>query len=160
MNESVCRKGARILIVDDQEKNVSVLAHLLQKAGYATCITMTDPTGVIAKLPLMQPDLVLLDLHMEPISGLYILREISRIFAPDLRPPVIVLTADTDPEIKREALAAGASDFLSKPLDYVELLLRINRLLDSRMLKQSSQQHSAELEFMVDDQTLALKGEN
>jgi putative two-component system response regulator len=159
MNEFVVHRDARILIVDDQEKNVSGLSRFLQKAGYATCISMTDSSRVSERLLQMKPDLILLDLHMEPMPGLAILREVSRIFTPELRPSVLVVTADPDAERKHEALMAGANDFLAKPLDEMELLRKIHHLLESRALARSSASPGSEVEASADqspaDLTLA-----
>src|SRR5678815_5852007 len=116
-------------IIDDQERCATALAQLLERAGYAICITITDPSIAAERLEQLNPDLILLDLYMEPISGIEVLLRINEILPARSRPPVLVLTADTTPEAKHEALAAGATDFLSKPLDETEVLLRIEHIL-------------------------------
>ena len=111
-------KSARILIIDDQERCAAALARILERAGYAICITITDPSVAADRLEQLKPDLILLDLHMEPISGIEVLCRINELLPARSRPPVLVLTADSTPEAKHEALAAGATDFLSKPQWY------------------------------------------
>ena len=69
-------KDARILIVDDEELNVSQLGQVLSRAGYAICISITDPAEALAKFADVQPDLLLLDWHMEPLSGLEFIQEL------------------------------------------------------------------------------------
>src|SRR4051812_33319329 len=117
-------KSARILIVDDERSSAELLSKILQKAGYSICITVTDPRLAVERFEQMCPDLVLLDLHMAPMSGIEVLERIDRMVSPRLRPPVLVITGDTTPDAKYQALKAGATDFLSKPLDFVEVTLR------------------------------------
>jgi CheY-like chemotaxis protein len=127
-------RDARILVVDDQEINIAVLSQILGRAGYAICISITDPAEALAKFADIQPDLLLLDWHMEPLSGLDFIQALkNRIPIGDM-PPVLVLTADPSHETRREALAVGATDFLSKPFDPSEVLLRIRNLLQMRVL--------------------------
>jgi signal transduction histidine kinase len=150
-------KGARILIVDDERSSADMLSRILQKAGYSICITMTDPVVAVERFEQMNPDLVLLDLHMAPLSGIEVLARIDRIMPARLRPPILVVTGDTSPEAKYEALKAGATDFLSKPLDFLEVQLRIRQLLQTRQLFQQCQSYSQQLEILVEERTAALQ---
>jgi putative two-component system response regulator len=140
---------ARILIIDDSETSASQLARLLQKAGYAVCITVTDPAVALERFCKISPDIVLLDLHMDPISGIEVLHGFNALMDEGTRPPVLVMTGDTTPEAKHEALAAGATDFLSKPFDHVEVLLRIRHMLAARSRFRQSQAYSRRLEEQV-----------
>lgn len=148
---------ARILIIDDEEDSASGLARLVAKAGYAVCITITNPLVAVTRFLDLRPDVVLLDLHMEPMDGMEVLRRISILMDPSERPPVIMLTADTSPEARHEALAAGASDFLSKPFDHEEVILRMANALSLRMLYQRAQNYSQSLEQMVQKRTEQLQ---
>jgi len=150
-------KNSRILIIDDDEMSASALARIIKKAGYAVCITITNPVLAVERFVHINPDIVLLDLHMEPFSGIEVLLEINSSMEPRARPPVLVLTADTTLDAKREALAAGATDFLSKPLDHTEVLLRIRHLLETRCLFQQCQNYSEKLERLVDERTVDLQ---
>jgi putative two-component system response regulator len=150
-------KDARILIVDDLETNIGALSQVLGRAGYAICISITDPAEALDKFADLQPDLLLLDWHMEPLSGLEFIEALkSRIPADDM-PPVLVLSADNSAETRREALAVGATDFLSKPFNTSELLLRIRNLLRIRLLHQRLQDAHQELEIQVIERTTALE---
>ena len=142
-------KDARILIVDDRENNIMALSQILGRAGYAICISITDPAEALAKFPYIQPDLLLLDWHMEPLSGLDFIQALKNRIPPDDMPPILVLTADISLETRREALAVGATDFLSKPLDSSEVLLRIRNLLQMRLLHRRLQDSRQELETQV-----------
>jgi DNA-binding response OmpR family regulator len=139
-------KDARILIVDDREDNIAALARILSRAGYAICISITDPAEALGTIAALQPDLLLLDWHMAPMSGLDFLQSLKTRIAPDEMPPIIVLSADTTLDTRREALAIGATDFLSKPLDPSEVLLRIRNLLRIRQTSRRLQAVRYELE--------------
>src|SRR5437868_1133359 len=149
---------ARLLIVDDDAPCAAGLCRILEKAGYKRCTALTSPTVAAERFFEIKPDLVLLDLHMEPISGIEVLKQMSETIDPRARPPVIVLTADTTVEAKYEALAAGASEFLAKPADPVEVILRIENLLSRRDLYQRCQIYSEGLERLVERRTAELQG--
>jgi signal transduction histidine kinase len=149
--------SARILIIDDEESSASALSKVIAQAGYTNCQFITDPAIAARRVLDFNPDLLLLDLHMEPVSGLEVLGRIKELMAPRSRPSVLVLTADTTPEAKHAALGAGATDFLAKPLDSVEVLLRIQNLLTARQLFQQCQVYSDGLERLVDKRTLQLQ---
>ncbi len=125
-------KDARILIIDDREENIEALARIISRAGYAICISITDPGEALGNIAALQPDILLLDWHMAPVSGLDFIQSLKSRIPPDEMPPIIVLSADTTPATRREALAVGATDFLSKPFDPSEVLLRIRNLLRIR----------------------------
>jgi DNA-binding response OmpR family regulator len=148
---------ARVLIIDDEQASASGLARLIKKAGYAICITVTDPVVAVNRFIEMAPDVVLLDLHMEPISGVEVLQKVNALLEPHKRPPVLVLTADTSPEAKWEALGAGAMDYLSKPLDCEEVLLRIRNALSTRQLFLRCQRYNQSLEHLVQERTEQLQ---
>ena len=149
--------NARILIIDDEEDSAHALLKILEQAGYGSCTAITDSRHAAKEILDLNPDLVLLDLLMEPISGLKVLNLINDMMSPRTRPLVLVLTADTSQQAKHDALAAGATDFLSKPLDSIEVLLRIENLLTSRKLNHQIQLYSEGLERLVDKRTLELQ---
>src|SRR6266568_7019470 len=149
--------AARILIVDDEKSSALTLHKLLEQAGYGNCTAMTDAAAAADQFLQINPDLLLLDLHMEPVSGMDVLHRVNPVMAPQARPPILVLTADTTTEAKHDALAAGASDFLAKPLDHIEVLLRIKHLLDARVLFQRCQHYSQGLEQLVEERTSELQ---
>jgi signal transduction histidine kinase len=148
---------AKILIVDDDELCAAGLARVLDQAGYKNCTAITCPIEAAERFAELKPDLVLLDLHMEPLSGIDVLKKINEVTEARARPPVVMLTADTSLEAKHEALAAGATDFLAKPVDSVEVILRIENQLVSRDLFQRCQLYSEGLERLVDKRTVELQ---
>jgi DNA-binding NarL/FixJ family response regulator len=150
-------EDARLLIVDDQESNIAMLEALLEEAGYHSIEGVTDPREAADAFARVGPDLVLLDLVMPHLDGFGVLVQIRPLIAPESFLPVLVLTADIAPEAKRRALAQGATDFLVKPLDTVEVLLRIRNLLQTRALHQQLQGQNARLEEQVQARTEALQ---
>ena len=135
---------ARVFVIDDNVTNVAILEGLLSHAGLRAVYTATDPRDALARFDEVNPDLVLLDLHMPQVDGYSILREISE-RAAGAYLPVMVLTADARPEASERALASGARDFLTKPFDGTEVILRARNLLETRYLHLTLRQHNIEL---------------
>ncbi len=134
--------GARILVVDDQEANVSLLTQLLDAAGY-TCVSSTmNPQEVCALHRKHRYDLILLDLQMPGLDGFQVMEGLKT-NAADSYLPVLVITAQ--PGHKLRALQAGAKDFISKPFDLVEVTTRIRNMLEvrreARILQQAAGAH-------------------
>jgi two-component system chemotaxis sensor kinase CheA len=124
----------RILIVDDQRDNVRLLERLLRRAGYAHLQSTTDPTRAVELCQHAKPDLLLLDLHMPQLDGFEVMSRLQPLLAAG-QLPVLVLSGDVTVEARRRALSLGARDFLNKPLDPVEVLLRVHNLLETRYLQ-------------------------
>jgi putative two-component system response regulator len=125
---------ARILVVDDERVNVVLLERILEQDGYRNVKSITDPSEAAALYDQFEPDLVLLDLHMPKLDGFAVMQLLEGRIPSDTFLPILILTADIRPEIKRRALAAGAKDFVTKPFDRTEVLLRIQNLLETRFL--------------------------
>lgn len=147
----------RLLVADDQGSNVVLLERVLAKAGYFDVDVTTDATQVVALIEERQPDLVLLDWHMPGRDGAGILATL-RDGGPWSDLPVIVLTAD--PTVRLRALEMGASDFLVKPFDPVEVVLRIRHQLAVRGLQQQLQDQNVDLERRVRERTAELEAAN
>ena len=146
--------GARILVVDDQEANVVLIEQLLAEAGY-TCVTSTmTPQEVCALHRNNHYDLILLDLQMPAMDGFQVMAGLKTDVS-DSYLPVIVLTAQ--PGHKLRALAAGAKDFISKPLDLVEVRTRIHNMLEVRLLYKKIEAYNHELEKIVKERTAELR---
>jgi PAS domain S-box-containing protein len=137
-------QDARILIVDDQEPNVLFLEGLLREGGYSYWRSVLDPRTAAAACAEFKPDLILLDLLMPQLDGFGVLERLRPQLAAEVYLPVLVLTVDLTTESRRRALAAGAKDFLAKPLDATEVLLRVKNLLETRFLYRQLQQRADE----------------
>src|SRR2546427_6674944 len=138
-------RRSRIMIVDDEPAMVRLLEQLLERAGYTHLRSTTDPREVPTHYREFRPDLIMLDLRMPHLDGVQVLERLKRETSAEIYLPVLVLTADAAPEAKRRALAAGASDFVTKPFDRIELLLRVDNLLAMRFLHRS-EEHTSELQ--------------
>ncbi len=121
-------RDARVMIVDDEPIMMDVVQAFLEDAGYSNFLTTDDSNSALEMMLKERPDVLLLDLIMPGKSGFELLAEIRS--EPTLRyMPVIVLTAASDSDTKRQALELGATDFLAKPVDPSELNLRIRNAL-------------------------------
>jgi putative two-component system response regulator len=134
-----------ILAVDDEEANLLLLRRLLGRAGYTRVTTTTEPTQAPLLFMENRPALVLLDLHMPEMDGFELMERLGPVDGV----PFLVLTADATDETKRRALAMGARDFLTKPLDGIELMLRVRNLLQVQHLQSRLVEHNASLEDKV-----------
>ena len=153
MSETVLKQG-RILIVDDEKANIRFLEIILQQAGYTNVHSTTDARQSLALFRDVQPDIVLLDLAMPHLDGFAVMQQLHQEMANNLETgdnavPILVLTADATLGTKHKALEEGAEDFLTKPLDEIEVLLRINNLLQARF-------HNVLLEAKVRERTQEL----
>lgn len=143
-------KSAAILIVDDEPANLQLLQYVLRSAGYLHCQTTTDPRRFLSLLREFEPDLVILDLVMPHLDGLALLKQLtSRTDSAGGFLPVLVVTSDASEKARRAALTAGARDFLTKPLDPAEVILRVNNLLETRFLYRELQRRSELLEETI-----------
>ena len=149
--------GGRILIIDDQENNVRILERMLRKVGYDELVSTTDPRTAIPLFLEHRPDLILLDLHMPYLDGFGVLEQVSPHVPEGTYLPILVLTADISTEAKQRALTMGAKDFLAKPFDSTEVLLRIKNLLEARFLYLALQQQNESLEVKVQQRTHELE---
>ena len=146
--------NAGILIVDDQEANVSLLEQLLGEAGY-TCVTSTMNSQEVCALHRKNHyDLILLDLQMPAMDGFQVIEALKTNTADDYL-PVLVITAQ--PGHKLRALQAGAKDFISKPFDLVEVKTRIHNMLEVRLLYKKLENYNKELELAVEERTAELR---
>jgi PAS domain S-box-containing protein len=146
--------NAAVLIVDDQETNVILLAQMLREAGYTSVASTMDPHEVCALHRKHRFDLILLDLQMPGMDGFQVIEALKTNDA-DGYLPVLVITAQ--PGHKLRALQAGARDFVSKPFDLVEVRTRIHNMLEVRLLYKKLAQYSKELEQTVRERTAELR---
>ena len=141
-----------VLIVDDHEANVVLLERILRSSGITDITGTTDPGQALPLFQELAPDLVLLDLHMPGLDGFAVLASLQAAIPDDAFVPILVLTADVTSEAKERALSAGAKDFLTKPFDRTEVLLRIKNLLETRSLHVRLQRHNRALEAQLQEQ--------
>ncbi|MBK7593189.1 MAG: response regulator [Betaproteobacteria bacterium] len=146
--------NASILVVDDQEVNISLLEQLLGDAGYTRVTSTMNPREVCALHRKNGYDLILLDLQMPGMDGFEVMAGLRTNVADDYL-PVIVLTAQ--PGHKLRALQAGAKDFISKPFDLIEVKTRIHNMLEVRLLYKALASYNTVLEATVRERTAELR---
>lgn len=147
--------GATILVADDHQPNLDLLEQILLRAGASDIHLTTDAGSVVARYLELRPDIVLLDLHMPGMDGVAVIEAMQRVTAENDFVPVIVLTADATPAARDRVLTAGANDFLTKPVDRTEVVLRTRNLLQSRRLHRNVQDHNAALQLEIEERTAA-----
>ena len=146
--------NASILIVDDQEANVSLLERLLGDAGYTRVATSMRPAEVCALHRRNHYDLILLDLQMPGMDGFEVIAGLKADEA-DGYLPLLVITAQ--PGHKLRALQAGARDFVSKPFDLIEIRARVRNLVEVRLLYRQLENFNAVLERTIEERTAELR---
>lgn len=138
--------NARILIVDDLEANVRLLEEMLKGAGYMNITSTRNPHAACALHRANHYDLILLDLRMPGMDGFQVMESLKDI-EKDSYLPVLAVTAK--PEHKLRALQGGAKDFVSKPLDLAEVLIRVHNLLEVRLLHETARNQGKKLETLA-----------
>jgi DNA-binding response OmpR family regulator len=134
--------NARILIVDDQESHVLLLERMLRDAGYTSVESTMDPTAVCELHRQNRYAAILLDLKMPRMDGFQVMDSLKAVTEDD-NFPVLVITAE--PGHKLRALRAGARDFVSKPLDMPEVLIRVHNMIEVRLLRMETDLLRAQL---------------
>lgn len=142
----------RILVVDDEPANTVLLEALLHRWGYEDVLVTNDSRKALPLCESFRPDIVLLDLHMPDPDGFEIMRQLPD-GADEVRVPVLVLTADASRHTKRDALASGAHDYVTKPFDADEVKLRVSNLLRTRHLEIEAHEHHRYLKARVAERT-------
>ena len=156
---------ARILVIDDETANIRLLEIILQQAGFMNICTTTDARQAATLYESFQPDAILLDLMMPDLNGFDVMDLILASSAPTTYLPILVMTADTSDKVRKKALSSGAKDFLTKPFNATEVLLRLNNLLQVRfqqqLLEAKVQERTRDLEAAQHEtlQRLALAAE-
>lgn len=148
-------KSARILLVDDEERNIRLLEVLLHAEGYST-LYAKNGRDALKMTAIAQPDLILLDIMMPDLDGYQTVAELKA--NPLTQPiPVIMLTALDDRASKLRALEAGAEEFLSKPIDRADLIIRVRNLLRLKEYGDFLTDHNRILENQVEQRTRQLE---
>lgn len=148
---------SRILIVDDDPAVIRILERILVREGFVDIESTTDSSRVVDLFAAHEPDLLLLDLSMPDPDGLEVLRQLSGVISPDTYVPILVLTGNIGSGVRQQALAGGAKDFLTKPFDVPEVVLRIRNLLETRRLHLQISSYNQVLEERVRERTKSLE---
>ena len=149
-------QNATILIVDDQMTNIMLLESILQNSGYTHVHSTQDPTQVVPLFKELNPDLMCLDIRMPELNGFQVMGQL-KIIHQHAYLPILVLTSEEDRETRLRALESGAKDFLHKPFDKIEVLMRIRNLLEVSLLNKAMSRQNEILEEIVRIRTRELK---
>ena len=152
LRSEMIREG-RILLIDDEEDNLRVLDQLLRAASFQAVVSTQDPREALDLFLALEPDLVVLDLRMPRMDGFEVMAQLSSHIPDTTYLPFLIITGDEDPDTRKRALQMGAKDFLIKPFEAGEVLLRIKNLLETRFLHRALRRHNETLEEKVRERT-------
>lgn len=147
--------NGRILVVDDNPVNIAIVEKILNHDGYRHIDAVTDPLQVARLYRDNHYDLILLDVHMPEMSGFDVMAQLVKDNPEDYL-PILILTADHSDETRNLCLSSGAKDFIGKPFDRVEVLLRVRNILEVRLLHKAVLNHNVLLEQKVRERTQQL----
>jgi signal transduction histidine kinase len=156
MHENILRQS-KVLIVDDEPSNVRLLERILELNGRPAVRGIHDPRQTLSAVLEFEPDIVLLDLHMPHLDGFAVMELLKSVIPADAYLPILILTADITAETKKRAFLAGAKDFVTKPLDHSEVVLRMKNLIENRFLHRELQEQNLLLEQQVRIRTSQLE---
>lgn len=149
-------KSMCVFVVDHEATNRLLLERFLIEAGFDNVVCIGDANQVIEMMTERTPDIVILDLHMPGHDGFSLLQEIRERHPSWNQIPILVFTADVNREARQKALDMGANGFLTKPVDAVEIALRVRNFLRTRQLYLELERHSLDLEAKVQERTSEL----
>lgn len=153
MTEHAIRRfDARILIIDDEPANLKLMDKLLAQEGYLNRVLIEDPRDALASYKQQRADLILLDINMPHLDGYQVMEQLVKLNDP-LLPPIMVLTAQNTKEYLLKALACGARDYVSKPFDRNELLMRVHNMLDAQLAHRMLHNQKDTLEMLIQERT-------
>ncbi|MES2919379.1 MAG: HD domain-containing phosphohydrolase [Pseudomonadota bacterium] len=146
------RYKAHILVVDDERTNLLLLDKMLRSQGYHDLTLLEDPREVLPHYLARRPALVLLDISMPHLDGYQVMEQLRALEDP-LLPPIVILSAQDGRDFMLRALDAGARDFVAKPFDRYELMMRVRNLLDAELAHRLLHDQKEVLEDMVRERT-------
>ncbi len=145
-------KAGSILVIDDEPFNVDILVDILESDGFSHVIGVTDPVEGLQLYKDKDFDLVLLDINMPVLDGFQVMDEFS-LAIKTIHPPILILTALKDRDIRLKALASSARDFLEKPFDGEEIICRVSNLLEMHLMQKLFEKYSNSLEVSLRERT-------
>ncbi|MFA5087511.1 MAG: HD domain-containing phosphohydrolase [Candidatus Omnitrophota bacterium] len=146
---------SKILIIDDQKLQTHFLVKLFEQEGYHSVECVTDPQKAIETCHHFQPDAIVLNLIMRQVDGFQVMNSLEE-YRKDNYLPVLCLSEDKNPDIRQRALQSGATDFLTKPYESIEILMRIHNMVITRILHLQVKNQNKMLESRVHERTKEL----
>ncbi|MFW5425949.1 MAG: HD domain-containing phosphohydrolase [Methylophagaceae bacterium] len=154
MNKQIL--SANILIVDDQFVNVKLLEKVLKQAGFENIFSTDDSRQAVPLYLEHDIDVLLLDIRMPHLDGFEVMQKLQATIQNDYL-PILVLTAELTSETRSRSLTSGAKDFLTKPFDRQEVILRTSNIIEVRLLHKQILQQNIILEAEVKKRTQELE---
>src|SRR5580698_2322569 len=149
-------RQARILIADDRIATIRLIENMLNRIGYRELKCVTDPRKIFGLIDEWKPALLILDILMPEVNGFEVLDRLRNRTPREQWIPILVVSAAPDPEARRRVLAAGSTEFLAKPFEFNELVLRIRNSLMLYVLQEEMRNQNQVLEYNVWARTRAL----
>ncbi len=156
-NKNNKKKSEKILIVDDISINVAILENIIQEEGYETLCAMSAQEAIEIMKDTV-PQLILSDYSMPGMDGMEFCRLLKSNFRTREIPFIFITVADSKEE-KQAAFAAGAADFIPKPFERVEVIMRVNNQINSYRIKQEMEDYNRMMHKMVAEQKKQLEKE-
>ena len=141
--------AVKLLLIDDELHSLKLMGAILKQAGYEKITTTTDPRQAVQFYHEVKPDLIATDMRMPEMDGFEVMRQLADVIPAEEYLPILVITGELDAPTKHKALAEGAKDFLNKPVDATEVVLRIKNQLVTRQLHRQLRMHNEHLEAQV-----------
>lgn len=141
----------RILVIDSDRWNVELVERMLDWAGFSDVHSCLDPKAGLTTFKRLEPDLVIFDVHTEQMNGFALLESMRNSSADGPFLPILVFSSDRSRETLQRALRLGATDFLTKPGDSTEILLRVCNFLRMRQMYKNLRSHQDHLEKLVQE---------
>lgn len=145
-----------IFVVDDEPVNLKLMERILATEGYRNVVSISDPHQVLPTFKEQRPALILLDLNMPGMNGFQVMQQLADLQDP-LMPPVVILTAQNQQDSLLQALQQGVRDYLTKPFDRRELLMRVRNILDAHVAHGMVRHQKEQLEVMITERTRELQ---
>ncbi len=149
-------RNCKLMIIDDEDLVISVVRRFLQSEGFVNFQTLNDSVKAVEMIRQYRPDAVLLDISMPMVSGLEVL-DICKCDPALEQIPFIILSASQDKATQKAALELGALDFIPKPVDKTELILRVQNALMLKHHFDTLSNHARGLEQDVEERTRQLE---
>ncbi|MWJ28148.1 response regulator [Halomonas sp. ZH2S] len=147
MDENYIKTGG-IIVIDDEPTNLKLVDRMLRAQGYLNLQLIDDSREVVTRYREVGASLILLDINMPHLDGFAVLEQLQALDDP-LLPPVIMLTAQSDREFLLHALSLGARDYITKPFDRAEFMMRVRNQLEVHLAKRMMHEQNVVLEEMV-----------
>ena len=147
---------AKVLIVDDQKLHALFLEKILKDEGYKNIEILTDPSKVAEKVDDFRPDIIILELLMPQIDGFQIIEKVGEYRKRNYL-PILTLSSDKSSHTRLRALQFGATDFISKPYEDIEIIFRISNMIEMRLIHLEMEKQNMILEAKVKQRTRELQ---